>query len=57
MTSASSMHSAGHSKLVLWDNPEGCDGEGGERGASGRKDNHAPMADSCRGMAETTTIL
>ena len=32
MTSASSMHSAGHSKLVLWDNPEGCDGEGGETG-------------------------
>ena len=23
MTSASSMHEAGHSKLVLWDNPEG----------------------------------
>ena len=35
MTSASSMHEAGHSKLVLWDNPEGWVGEGGERGASG----------------------
>ena len=23
MTNASSMHEAGHSKLVLWDNPEG----------------------------------
>ena len=23
MTSASLMHEAGHSKLVLWDNPEG----------------------------------
>ena len=23
MTSASSMHEAGHPKLVLWDNPEG----------------------------------
>ena len=29
MTSASSMHEAGHSKLVLWDNPEESDGEGG----------------------------
>ena len=28
MTSASSMHEAGHSKLVLWDNPEGWRGEG-----------------------------
>ena len=32
MTSPSSMHEAGHSKLVHWDNPEGWDGEGGERG-------------------------
>ena len=23
------MHEAGHPKLVLWDNPEGWDGEGG----------------------------
>ena len=29
MTSASLMHEAGHSKLVLWDNPEGGGGEGG----------------------------
>ena len=29
MTRASSMHKAGHSKLVLWDNPEGCAGKGG----------------------------
>ena len=29
MTSASLMHEAGHSKLVLWDNPEGWGGEGG----------------------------
>ena len=28
VTSASSMHEAGHSKLVLWDNPEGWGGEG-----------------------------
>ena len=32
MTRASSMHEAGHSKLVLWDNPEGWDGDGGGRG-------------------------
>ena len=31
MTSASSMHEAGYSKLVFWDNPEGWGGEGGER--------------------------
>jgi len=28
MTSASSVHEAGHSKPVLWDNPEGWVGEG-----------------------------
>ena len=32
MTSASLMHEAGHSKLVLWDNLEGWGGEGGGRG-------------------------
>ena len=32
MTSPSSMHETGHSKLVLWDNSEGCDGEGGGKG-------------------------
>ena len=32
MTSASLMHEAGHSKLVLWDNPEGRGGEGHQRG-------------------------
>ena len=32
MTSPSSMHETGHSKLVHWDDPEGWDGEGGERG-------------------------
>ena len=29
-TRASSMHKAGHSKLVLWDNPEGWAGKGGK---------------------------
>ena len=32
MTSAGLMHETGHSNLVLWDNPEGRDGEGGKRG-------------------------
>ena len=31
MTSASLMNEAGHPKPVLWDNPEGRGGEGGER--------------------------
>ena len=30
MTSANSMHDAGHSKPVLWDNPEGWGGDGSE---------------------------
>ena len=34
MTSPSSMHETGHSKLVHWDDPERWDGEGGG-GASG----------------------
>ena len=43
MTSVSSMHEAGHPKLVLWGNSEGQDGEGGGkevhdgRGRSGGK--------------------
>ena len=32
MTGASSTHEAGHSKPVLWDNPEGWGGEGGRWG-------------------------
>ena len=32
MSGASSKHEAGHSKPVLWDNPEGWGGEGGGRG-------------------------
>ena len=43
MTSVSSMHDAGHPKLVLWGNPEGQDEEGGGKevmtggGVGGRK--------------------
>ena len=32
MTNASSMHEARHSKLLLWDNPEGWCEEGGGKG-------------------------
>ena len=44
MVSASSMHEAGHSKLMLWDNPEGWDGKGSGRGVWGGRmgDTHAP---------------
>ena len=49
------MHEAGHSKPVHWDNPEGWDGEGGERefrmGVT-----CTPVADSCHCMAKTNTI-
>ena len=32
VTSANLMHEAGHPKLVLWENPDGWGGEGGEKG-------------------------
>ena len=32
MTSANSMHEAGHLKLLLWNNPEGWDRDGRGRG-------------------------
>ena len=56
MTSASSMHEAGRSKPVLWDNPEGWGREGGERGVQEWGDTCTPVADSCR-YGKTTTIL
>ena len=36
MTSANSMHEAGHSKPVLWDNPEGWGGEEGGESSKGK---------------------
>ena len=45
MASVSSMHEAGHSKLVFWDNPEGW-------GASGWGNTCAPVTDSCQCMAK-----
>ena len=56
MTNADSMHDAGHSKLVLWDNPEGWCGEAGGRG-SGWWDTCTPMTASCQYMAKATKIL
>ena len=47
MISASSMHEAGHSKPVLWDNPEGGGGEGGGGGVHDEGDTCIPVADSC----------
>ena len=40
MTSVNLMHEAGHSKLVLWDNPEGWGGEGREVGGGFRMVGH-----------------
>ena len=51
ISSPGSMHETGHSGLVHWDDPEGWDGEGGERGF--RMGNTCtPVADSCSCMAK-----
>ena len=57
MTSASSVHEAGHSKPVLWDNPEGWGGKGGGKGVqdgreegSGWGDASVHVTDSCQCM-------
>ena len=44
MTSASSLHEEGHSKLVLWDDPEGWGGEEGGRGGQDGGDTYVPEA-------------
>ena len=41
------MHEAGHSKPVLWDNPEGWGGEGGGRRLQIEGGTYTPMTDSC----------
>ena len=56
MTSASSMHEAGHSQLVLWDNPEGWGAEGIGKGVQGGG-NMCIVADSCQCIAKPITIL
>ena len=55
MTSASSVHEAGHPKLVLSNDPEGQGGEEGRRGVQAGGDTCIPVADSC--MAKNNTIL
>ena len=50
------MQEAEHSKLVHGDNPGGWDGEGGGRGVLDGE-HMCAVADSCRCMAKTTTIL
>jgi len=57
MTSTGLMHEAGHSKPVLWDNPEGWVGEGGWRALQDGGEHMYTLADSCQCMAKTTTIL
>ena len=56
MAGPGSMHETGRSGLVLWDDPEGRDREGGGRGFR-MGDACAPMADSCQRMVGATTIL
>ena len=55
MTSASSMHEAGHSKLVLWDSPEGWGGK--EVGGRYRMVGHMYIHDRFMLMYEKTTII
>ena len=57
MTSASSMHEAGHPKLVLWDNPEGQGGEGGGWRDSGWRDTCIPVAFPVDMWQKAITIL
>ena len=52
MTSASLMHEAGHSKLVLWDNSEVWGWQGGGRGVQDGGNTCAPVANSCQCMAK-----
>ena len=52
MTSASLMYEAEHTKLMLWDNPEGRDREGDGKGAQDWWDTCTPVADSCKCMAK-----
>ena len=55
IASPGSMHETGCSGLVHWDDPEGCDGEGGGGGFR-MGDTCTPTADSCQCMAKTIHI-
>ena len=52
MTSARSIHEAGHPKPVLWDNPEVYSREGGGRWVQDGWDTCILMANSCWYMAK-----
>ena len=56
IASPGSMHETGCSGPVHWDDTEGWDGEGGGRGVQDGEHRYT-VADSCRCMAKTTTIL
>ena len=53
----SSMHEAGHPKPVFCDNLEGIVWEGRQEAVEAGGDICIPMANSCRCMAKTITIL
>ena len=57
ISSAGSIHETGCSGPVHWDDPEGCNGEGGGRGVQDGGGACAPMADSCRYVAGASTVL
>ena len=51
------MHGAKHPKLALWNNPDGCSGEGDGRGVQDGGDTYIPVADSYLMHGKTITIL
>ena len=56
ITSPGSMHEAGCSGLVHWDDPKGWDGEGSGRAVKDGEHMYT-MADSCKCMEKTAAIL
>ena len=57
MNSPRSMHEAGHSKPVLWDNPEGWGGEAGGRDAQDEGTHVHPWLIHVNVWQKNTTIL
>jgi len=51
------MHETGHSKPVHWDNPEGWDGEGGERWIQDMVTHVHPWLIQVNVWQKTTTVL
>ena len=56
ITSPGLMHETQCSGLVHWNDPEGWDGERSRKGVQNGKHMYT-MADSCRCIAKTTTIV